>query len=81
MKEVCPLKKYLEVVLELVNDWPGRAKVPVGSLHLADGVEGPLGLQMILQGGHDVASACREGLELGLGLRLAVQGGGRKAEA
>ncbi len=64
-----------------MDDRPGRAHVPVDCLGLGDGLKGSLWLQMIGDGGNDVAAAGRQRLVLGLSLRFGSKGGDGQAEA
>ena len=64
-----------------MDDRPGGAEVPVGGLHLADGLESTFRLQMVLERSHDVATAGRKLLVLGLGLGLVGQRGRGQAQA
>jgi len=65
-----------EGVLQLVDDGTRGAQVAILAMHLRGFLEATLGLQMILERGHDVTAASWLTLELSLGLRLVGQGGG-----
>ena len=73
--------KYLESILELVDDGPHGAEVSVGSIDLGDGLEGSLRPQMILERSHDVAAAGGHRLVLRFGLGFRGQRGHGQAEA
>jgi len=71
----------LEVILDLVADWPGWAEVSVVGLDLGRLLEAALGFQVVLEGGHDVGAAGGLGLERPLRLSLVGQGGGCQTQA
>jgi len=55
LRVVCKVALGLEVVLQLVDDRPGRTQVAILDLGLGMLFKGTLRSQMILDGGHDVA--------------------------
>ena len=65
-----------QVVLQLVDDRSRRAEVAVLASHLRGLFEGSFGFQMVLEGGHNVATRSRQGFVLDLGLGLVGQGVG-----
>lgn len=65
-----------QVVLQLVDDRSRWAEVAVLASHLRGLFEGSFGFQMVLEGGHNVATRSRQGFVLHLGLGLVGQGVG-----
>ena len=65
---------YLEGVLQLVDDGTRGAQVAILAVHLRELLDATLGLQVVLEWGHDVTARRWLTLELGLGLRLVGQG-------
>lgn len=72
---------YLKSILEPVDDRPGGAHVPVDCLGLGDGLKGSLRLQVIGDGGDNVATASGQRLVLRLGLGFGIEGGYGQAQA
>ena len=64
-----------------MDDRPGRAHVPVDCLGLSDRLKVSLRLQMVSDGGDDVAAAGGHRLVLGLGLGFGSEGGHGQAQA
>lgn len=64
-----------------MDDGPDGAQVAVIGPHFGDLFKSALGLQVVLDGGHDVAPRGRHGLVLELGLGLVRQRRGREAQA
>ncbi len=72
---------YLKSILEPVDDRPGGAHVPVDCLGLGDSLKGSLRLQVIGDGGDNVATASGQRLVLRLGLGFGIEGGYGQAQA
>jgi len=72
---------YLKSILEPVDDRPGGAHVPVDCLGLGDSLKGSLRLQVIGDGGDNVATAGGQRLVLRLGLGFGIEGGYGQAQA